>query len=69
MDAANQVLAGHLQRHNRRFAIPAVDPEAAWRPRPRSLDQLFCFKLHRVVALDHTVRFGSQLIDITRPCW
>jgi hypothetical protein len=69
MDAANQVLAGHLQRHNRRFAIPAVDPEAAWRPRPRSLDQLFCFKFHRVVALNHTMRFASQLINITRPCW
>jgi hypothetical protein len=30
-------------------------------------DQLFCFKFHRVVALDHTVRFAGQVIDIPRP--
>ena len=45
----------------------AQDPEVAWRPRPRDLDQLFCFKFHRVVALDHTVRFAGQVIDIPRP--
>jgi hypothetical protein len=64
---ANQILAQHLPRHNRQFTVAAQDPEVAWRPRPRQLDQLFCFKFHRVVALDHTVRFAGQVIDIPRP--
>jgi transposase len=64
---ANAVLAKHLERHNRQFAVTALDPEPAWRPHPRDLDALFCFKFHRVVALDHTVRFAGQVIDIPRP--
>jgi hypothetical protein len=67
MAVANQILAQHLPRHNRQFTVAAQDPEVAWRPRPRQLDQLFCFKFHRVVALDHTVRFAGQVIDIPRP--
>lgn len=66
LDAANVLLAKHLVRHHRRFALPAQDPSPAWRPRPRDPDALFCFTFHRVVALDHTVRFGSQVIDIPR---
>ena len=67
LEAATQVLAQHLVRHNRQFAVVAQDPQPAWRPRPPQLDQLFCFKFHRVVALDHTVRFARQVIDIPRP--
>jgi transposase len=67
LEEANRVLAQHLVRHNRQFAVTAQDPEPAWRARPRQLDQLFCFKFHRVVALDHTVRFQGQVIDIPRP--
>lgn len=67
MAVANQILAQHLPRHNRQFSVTAQDPEVAWRPRPGQLDQLFCFKFHRVVALDHTVRFAGQVIDIPRP--
>jgi transposase len=67
LEEANRVLAQHLVRHNRQFAVTAQDPEPAWRERPRQLDQLFCFKFHRVVALDHTVRFAGQVIDIPRP--
>jgi len=67
MEMANQILAKHLPRHNRQFTVAAQDPQPAWRERPRQLDQLFCFKFHRVVALDHTVRFQAQVIDIPRP--
>jgi hypothetical protein len=67
MQLANLVLAKHLVRHNRQFTVTALDPEPAWRERPQQLDQLFCFKFHRVVALDHTVRFAAQVIDIPRP--
>ncbi|HVC39713.1 MAG TPA: ISNCY family transposase [Candidatus Dormibacteraeota bacterium] len=67
LEGANRVLAQHLVRHNPQFAVLAQDPEPAWRPRAAQLEQLFCFKFHRVVALDHTVRFAGQLIDIPRP--
>jgi len=67
LEEANRVLAQHLPRHNLQFAVTAQDPEPAWRARPRQLDQLFCFKFHWVVALDHTVRFPGQVIDIPRP--
>ena len=67
LEEANQVLAEHLVRHNRQFAVVAQNPEVAWRPRPGDLDQLFCFKFHRVVAREHTVRFAGQVIDIPRP--
>ncbi|MGC2192841.1 MAG: hypothetical protein WA751_10980, partial [Candidatus Dormiibacterota bacterium] len=43
MEMANQILAKHLPRHNRQFTVAAQDSAAAWRPRPRELDQLFCF--------------------------
>ena len=65
--AANALLAQHLVQHNRRFAVPAQDPSHTWRPQPRDLEALFGFKFHRVVALDHTVRFRSQVIDIPKP--
>ena len=31
---AHVVLASYLPRHYRRFAVPAADPEPAWRPLP-----------------------------------
>jgi len=65
--AANVVLAEHLARHNRQFAVVAPNPEPAERPGPRDLDVLFCFKFHGVVALDHTVQFASQRIDSPSP--
>lgn len=67
LDGANTLLAKHLVRHNGRFALPAQDPSHSWRPQPRDLESLFCFKFHRVVALDHTVRFRSEVIDIPKP--
>ena len=39
LEEANQVLAEHLVRHNRQFAVVAQNHEPAWRPRPRDLDQ------------------------------
>jgi len=65
-EQAQDVLIHSLPRHNRRFAVPAPDPELAWIPWPkdRHLDEFFCFKYRRVVDKDHTVRFGSHLLDI-----
>jgi transposase len=65
-EQAQDVLAGFLPRHNRRFVIPPHDPTPAWLPAPdrRRLDQLFCFKYRRTVANDHTIEFGRHRIDI-----
>ncbi|MBY0395459.1 MAG: ISNCY family transposase, partial [Thermoleophilia bacterium] len=45
IEAANAFLPGFLERHNMRFAVPAADPEPAWRPWPAGLssDAVFCF--------------------------
>jgi transposase len=66
MEQAQDVLAGFLPRHNRRFAVPPNDGTPAWLPAPdrRRLDQLFCFKYRRTVANDHTIQFSSYRIDI-----
>ncbi|TMD47301.1 MAG: ISNCY family transposase [Chloroflexi bacterium] len=63
---AEAVLHRYLPQHNRRFTVPANDPEPAWLPWPkdRRLDELFCFKYRRVVGNDHTVRLRSYRIDI-----
>lgn len=63
---AEAILHRYLPKHNRRFTVPANDPEPAWLPWPkgRVYDDVFCFKYRRVIANDHTVRLGSQVIDI-----
>jgi len=63
---AQTILQRYLPKHNRRFTVPANDPEPAWVPWPkgRVYDELFCFKYRKVVANDHTVKLGSQIIDI-----
>jgi hypothetical protein len=65
-EQANVVLQRFLPRHNRRFAIPAADPVAAWLPWPadRRYHEVFCFKYRRVVANDNTVRLGATVIDL-----
>jgi hypothetical protein len=63
---AQEVLVDMLPRHNRRFAIPALEPDSGWVPWPadRRMDEYFCFKYQRVVARDNTVRFEGYLLDI-----
>ncbi len=68
IEEAEQVLHRYLSKHNRRFTVPANDPEPAWVPWPkeRSYEDLFCFKYRKVIANDHTVRHRSQIVDIPR---
>ncbi len=63
---AEAILHRYLPKHNRRFTVPANDPEPAWLPWPkgRAYDDLFCFKYRKVIANDHTVKLRSQIIDI-----
>src|SRR5579864_821256 len=65
-DEAEAVLHRYLPKHNRRFAVAPADPDQAWVPWPKGhlLDDLFCFKYRKIVANDHTVRLGAQVIDI-----
>lgn len=68
-DGAERVLARFLPRFNRRFVVPAANPDPAWRPLPAGLrlDRICCLKYRRVVANDHTVRVGSNIPTCRSP--
>jgi transposase len=63
---AERVLAAFLPKFNRRFVVPAANPEPAWRRLPAGLrlDRICCLKYRRVVANDHTVRVGSTILQL-----
>lgn len=65
-DGANAFLPDYLERHNRRFIVPAADPEPAWARLPRGtrLEQVCCFKYRRTVARDGTVRAGATTLQL-----
>lgn len=64
IEAANEVLADYLPRHNARFAVPARDPVPAWRAVPGAAapETLFCFRHPRRLAGDGTVTI-EELLD------
>lgn len=49
LEEANELLAWYLPRHNRRFTVPAADPEPAWRPWSSELppEAVLCFEYPR----------------------
>lgn len=63
---ANAFLPGYLARHNLRFAVPAQDPAAAWRPLPAGLavDDVCCLKYARHVAGDNTVTHEGAVVQL-----
>ena len=63
---ANAFLRSYLVRHNTRFAVPAADPEPAWRAVPAEvrLEQVLVFKYRRKVARDHTIRLDGQVLQL-----
>lgn len=63
---ANALLAMFLPRFNARFAVPAADPVAAWRPVPDGLrlDRVFVFKYRCKVARDHTIRLDGRVLQL-----
>jgi len=70
IEDANAFLPRFIERHNRRFAVPASEPEPAWRPWPEGLDaeSVFCFHYPRRVARDATVSWpGGPLALPRRP--
>lgn len=65
-DGANAFLVRYLPRHNRRFMVPAADPEPAWRRLPKGMrvERVCCFKYRRTVARDGTVRAGATILQV-----
>lgn len=65
-DGANAFLPDHLARHNRRFMVPASEPDPAWGRLPRGtrLERVCCFKYRRIVARDGTVRAGATTLQL-----
>src|SRR5262249_43255828 len=63
---ANRLLGRFIARFNERFAVPAANPDPAWRAAPAaaSLEAICSLKYHRVVAGDHTVRVGSTVLQL-----
>ena len=68
IEAANAFLPGFLVRHNARFAVPAADPEPAWRPWPDGLssEAVFCFHYPRRVGRDNTVSWPGGGLALPR---
>ena len=66
MKEANAVLWAYLPGFNARFGVPAAQPGSAYQPVPEALDLegLLCFHYERVVAVDNTVRFGRQTLQV-----
>jgi hypothetical protein len=65
-EGAERVLTAFLPKFNRRFVVPAANPEPAWRTLPSGvrIDRICCLKYRRVVANDHTVRVGSTILQL-----
>jgi len=62
LEDANAVLATYLPRHNRRFGVPAEDPELAWRPLPAgvSAESVFCFTVSASGGQRRHARLGRR---------
>ena len=58
----------HLPRHNRRFAVPAADPQPARRPGPtaRHRRPVFCFEYTRRVERDATLGWDGGALSLPR---
>lgn len=68
IEAANAFLPDFLDRHNERFAVPAADPQLAWRPLPDGLSSaaVFCFHYPRRVGRDNTVSWPGGDLALPR---
>jgi transposase len=65
---ANALLAWHLPRHNRRFVVPAAEPDPAWRPWPDGPppEAVFCFEYIRRVEHDATIGWDGGALSLPR---
>lgn len=63
---ANCVLWNYLPRYNERFGVPPAQPGRVYRPLPESLNlaEVLCFKHHRKVARDNTVKYRWRTLQL-----
>ena len=63
---ANTVLAAYLPRFNAQFAVPPAQVGTAYRPWQAGVkvEEVFCFKYVRTVALDNTVQLGEHRLQL-----
>jgi len=66
MAQANAALVTFLPAFNVRFGVPAADETACYRPMEAGTDlhRCFCFKYHRTVGMDNTVRLGEHRLQL-----
>ena len=61
---AQRVFDRYRRRYNRRFAQAPAQADPAWRPAPRDLTRICCFKHRRTVAQDNTIQFGQRVLQL-----
>jgi len=66
LEEANRVLQEYLPRYNERFSVPAAQQGSAYRPPPPELElaKVLCFKHHRKVARDNTVKYNWHTLQL-----
>lgn len=66
LEEANRVLREYLPRYNKRFSVPAAQEGSAYRPLSPDLPlaEVLCFKHHRKVARDNTVKYNWQTLQL-----
>jgi len=66
LEDANRVLGDFLPDYNRRFAVAARDPDAAYvKPEKHfKAEEYFCFKYARTVGADNVVRYEQHRLQV-----
>ena len=66
IDQATAVLRDFLPRYHAQFAVPTELPVSAYRSKisQQPLDQVLCFKHHRKVARDNTVKYNWRTLQL-----
>jgi transposase len=66
IEQANTVLQEYLPRFNARFAVPAAETDLGWQAIPTGLvlDECFCLHDERTVALDNTISYQGQRVQL-----
>lgn len=66
IEEANRVLARFLPEYNRKFAVPAKDPQIAYRKVGQGFkpEEHFCSKYLRTVGTDNVVRFFGKRLQV-----
>jgi hypothetical protein len=71
MEQANRFLReSYIAELNRKFAVPAAQPESAFVPASgKDLDRIFSVQQERVVNQDNTVRIANRTLQIEKTKW